>query len=176
MSAKKTLADVGERELLLLGLLRRREMHGYQLSEFLETHLGMFFDLKKGTAYNLLGKMEEVGWVRSREEKEGRRPVRRVFALTPKGESIFQRLLRKFLPEYRYPAFPSNVPVLFLDALPPEETSDLLEERRSGVRDRLTALELHMDHVNHPLLDHQRRILRAELDWLDVLIEGTEKR
>jgi len=175
MSAKKTLADAGERELLLLGLLRGREMHGYQLSEFLETHLGMFFDLKKGTAYNLLGKMEEVSWVTSREEKEGRRPIRRVYAITPKGESIFQRLLRKSLPEYRYPAFPANVPVLFLDALPPEETTDLLEERRSGVRDRLTALELHMDHVAHPLLDHRRRILRAELDWLDVLIEGMEK-
>jgi len=44
-----------ERELLLLGLLRKREMHGYQLSEFLETHLAIFFDIKKATAYNLLG-------------------------------------------------------------------------------------------------------------------------
>lgn len=175
MSAIKTLADAGERELLLLGLLRGREMHGYQLSEFLETHLGMFFELKKATAYNLLGKMEEVGWVISREEKEGRRPIRRVFAITPKGESAFQRLLRKLLPKYQYPAFPANVPVLFLDALPPEEQTDLLRERRGGVRDRLTALDLHMDHVAHPLLDHRRRVLQAELDWLEVLIEGTEK-
>ena len=66
-----------ERELLLLGLLRKREMHGYQLSEFMETHVGIFFDLKKATAYNLLGKMEGKGWVRSREEQEGKRPPRR---------------------------------------------------------------------------------------------------
>ena len=51
---KKTKKKAGERELLLLGLLRRREMHGYQLSEFLDTHLGLFFHLKKATAYNLL--------------------------------------------------------------------------------------------------------------------------
>ena len=61
---------VRERELLLLGLLRKREMHGYQLSEFLETHLVMFFDIKKATAYNLLGKMEKSGWVSSHEEQE----------------------------------------------------------------------------------------------------------
>jgi len=29
-----------ERELLLLGLLRGEEMHGYQLSEFIDSHLG----------------------------------------------------------------------------------------------------------------------------------------
>ena len=74
-----------ERELLLLGLLRKREMHGYQLSEFMETHVGIFFDLKKATAYNLLGKMEGKGWVRSREEQEGKRPPRRVFAITLPG-------------------------------------------------------------------------------------------
>jgi len=150
-------------------------MHGYQLSEFLETHLGMFFDLKKATAYNLLGKMEEVGWVTSREEKEGRRPIRRVFAITPEGEAIFQDLLRRSLPEYRYPAFPGNVPVLFLDALPPGEREGLLKERRGVVRDRLTALETHMDHIAHPLLDHRRKILHAELDWLGTLIEDAEK-
>jgi len=174
MSPRKKLANAGERELLLLGLLRRREMHGYQLSEFFETHLGMFFDLKKATAYNLLGKMEEVGWVSSREEKEGRRPVRRVFAITPQGESIFQDLLRRFLPEYRFPAFPGNVPVLFLDALPPGEKEDLLMERREVVRDHLTALETHMDHFGHPILDHRRRILHAELDWLGALIDDAE--
>jgi len=172
----KKITDAGERELLLLGLLRRREMHGYQLSEFLETHLGMFFDLKKATAYNLLGKMEKVGWVTSREEKEGRRPVRRVFSITPEGESIFQDLLRRVLPQYEYPAFAANVPILFLDALPPGEKRDLLKERRGEVEDRLTALETHMDHVAHPLLDHRRRILQAELDWLGVLIEGAEKK
>lgn len=167
--------DPGERELLLLGLLRQREMHGYQLSEFLEAHLGMFFDLKKATAYNLLRKMEEVDWVTSREEKEGRRPVRRVFTITREGESIFQSLLRKFLPEYRYPAFPANVPVLFLDALPSRERTDLLKTRRAEVTDQLTVLKTHTDHDVHALLDHRRRILQAELNWLDALQGGAKQ-
>jgi len=162
----------GERELLLLGLLRKREMHGYQLSEFMETHLAMFFDIKKSTAYNLLGKMEEKGWVSSREEQEGKRPPRRVFAITPEGERLFQELLRAALPEYRRAAFPGNVPILFLDALPPEELEDLLDQRGDAIRERILALETHLDHVGHPLFDHHLLILKAELQWVEDLLKG----
>ena len=165
-----------ERELLLLGLLRKREMHGYQLTEFMETHLGLFFDIKKATAYSLLGKMEKKGWVTSREEQEGKRPPRRVFAITTQGESLFQELLRGALPEYRRPAFPGNVPMLFMDALPPEELHDLLELRREAIRERMVALETHLDHVAHPLFDHQLLVLRAEQRWVEDLLDGLGKR
>ncbi len=164
-----------ERELLLLGLLRKREMHGYQLSEFLETHLAMFFDIKKATAYNLLGKMEEQGWVSSHEEQEGKRPPRRVFAITPEGETLFQELLRAALPEHRPAAFPGNVPILFMDALPPEELEELLDQRRDAIRERVVALKTHLDHVSHPLFDHKLLILNAELEWVGGLMKGLSK-
>jgi len=165
-------SGAGERELLLLGLLRNREMHGYQLSEFLETHLAMFFDIKKATAYNLLGKMEKRGWVSSREEQEGRRPPKRVFAITDEGETVFQRLLRTALPEFRGAAFPGNVPVLFMDALPKDELEDLLDQRRETIRQKIGDLQAHLDHAGHPLFDHHRLILEAELKWVEGLIGG----
>jgi DNA-binding PadR family transcriptional regulator len=163
-------AGAGERELLLLGLLRQQEMHGYQLSEFLDAHLGLFFDLKKATAYSLLGKMEARGWVRSREEQEGKRPPRRVYAITEEGETLFQELLRRFLGEYRPAVFPGSVPLLFLHALPPEERGSLLERREKALGGLLEALEDHPDPVGHPLLQHKREVLRAEHEWLLGLI------
>ena len=174
--ARKKKGGAGERELLLLGLLRKREMHGYQLSEFMETHLGLFFDIKKATAYSLLGKMEKKGWVTSRKEQEGNRPPRRVFAITDEGEALFQELLRGALPEYRRPAFPGNVPMLFMDALPPEELHDLLHRRQDAIRERMVALETHLDHVAHPLFDHQLLVLRAEQKWVEELLEGLGKK
>ena len=145
-------------------------MHGYQLSEFLETHLAMFFDIKKATAYNLLGKMEKKRWVTSRKEQAGNRPPRRVFTITPEGEAVFQDLLRRALPEYRRAAFPGNVPILFMDALPAEELEDLLDQRMDTIRERIVALKTHLDHVGHPLFDHQLLILEAELSWLEDLL------
>lgn len=166
----------GDRELLLLGLLRQREMHGYQLSDFLDTHLGLFFELKKATAYNALRKMEEKGWVESREEQEGNRPPRRVFAITPEGEALFQERLRDTLAEYRPAVFPGNVPVLFLGALPSEERKSLLQERANRISERLSTLETHIDHLSHPLLDHEREIMKTELDWTRTLMEEGEVR
>ena len=163
-------AAPGERELLLLGLLRQQEMHGYQLSEFLDAHLGLFFDLKKATAYNLLGKMETRGWVRSREEKEGNRPPRRVYTITREGEALFQELLRTFLAQYRPAIFPGSVPILFLHAVPPEERRGLLEKREEALGVYRADLDNHPDHVGHPLLQHKREIVRAEQDWLQGLI------
>ena len=171
-----TKRKAGERELLLLGLLRQREMHGYKLSEFLDTHLGLFFDLKKATAYNVLGRMEERGWVESREEQEGKRPPRRVFAITAEGEALFQERLRSSLAEYRPAVFPGNVPILFLDALSEDERKRLLKMRESLITQRIGTLETHLDHINHPLLDHQLKIMRAERGWVrDLIKDGQDQ-
>ena len=163
--------EAGVRELLLLGLLRQREMHGYQLSEFLDTHLGLFFEIKKATAYNLLQKMEERGWVEARKEQEGNRPPRRVFTITAAGEAVFQEVLRTSLAKFEPAVFPGNVPVLFLSALTVRERRSLLEKRMKEISAHLSALGAHMEHGDHPLLDHQKKILEAERDWTQTLLE-----
>ena len=81
--------------LLLLGLLRSQAMHGYQLSELIESHLGTGVHLTRPTAYRLLNKMTADGWITYREEQEGNYPARRVYSMSPAGETAFQRLLRK---------------------------------------------------------------------------------
>jgi len=55
-----------DRQLLLLGLLRRQEMHGYQLNEFIEEKMHFCIDLKKPTAYYLLDKLAQEGLLISR--------------------------------------------------------------------------------------------------------------
>lgn len=52
-----------ERKLLLLGILRQQEMHGYQLYEFIERDLAACTNLTKPTAYYLLNKMAEDNWI-----------------------------------------------------------------------------------------------------------------
>lgn len=57
-----------ERELLLLGLLRRQDLHGYRLMDFIENNLGACTDLKKPTVYFLLEKMANQGWISASQE------------------------------------------------------------------------------------------------------------
>jgi DNA-binding PadR family transcriptional regulator len=165
-----------ERELLLLGLLREEEMHGYQLNEFIDSHLGETVYLKKPTAYRLLNKMASYGWVTYREEQEGNRPPRRVYALTAKGESQFQKMLRENLVKYEAPEFSGNVGILFLHALSPDEAATLLRQRRESVEELLQQVRCHdaHDHTTMLLLLHQTRHLETELEWLDQVITELE--
>lgn len=161
-----------ERELLLLGLLRNDEMHGYQLNEFIDSHFGVMVDVTKPTAYRLLNKMAEKNWITCREEREGNRPPRRVFAITPEGEIAFQRLLRESLGNFEPIISPGNISLLFLQAIPPGEAAELLQTRRAKVASVLQQVQAH--EVNGEtsafLLLHQTRHLKAELEWLDEVI------
>lgn len=161
-----------ERELLLLGILRRQRMHGYQLTEFIDRYLVMCTDLKKPTAYFLLEKMRQKGWVTFEMGQEGNRPPRRVYQLTPQGEVAFQQMLRESLVEYPPIYFNGDMGLAFLDALPPAEVGALLKQRRDALQSRraeMDAAPLHPGGVQW-MVEHQRFHLSAELDWLDELI------
>ena len=161
-----------ERELLLLGLLRSQDMHGYQLHEAIDSHLGMGVQLTKPTAYRLLSNMAEDGWVTFREEQEGNRPPRRVYAITPKGEVAFQRLLRENLVNYEPSDFTCHIGLAFLDELAPEEAVPLLHSRRAGMEELLESTRAHGEHPGslQLMLERQVHLLAAELDWLDTVI------
>ena len=162
-----------ERELLLLGLLRNAEMHGYQLNAFIDSHLDLMVHLKRPTAYRLLDKMADRGWITYHEEREGNRPPRRVFAITPEGEKAFQRLLRTSLTRFEPLISPGNIGLLFLQTLPPAEAVALLQARRAQVEDTLEQVQAQKAHHESAslLLLHQIRHLQAELEWLDEVID-----
>jgi DNA-binding PadR family transcriptional regulator len=165
-----------ERKLLLLGLLRSREMHGYEINELLDTALGSSVQLKKPTAYRLLAEMADVGWVTSSEEQEGNRPPRRVYAITPRGQAMFRQLLRRSLADYVPAEFRSAICLGFVDQLPPGEAAGLLRQRRAVIRELLRDVAPAGGHSGTLglLVENGARHLEAELAWLDELIESLE--
>lgn len=166
-----------ERALLLLGILRRQDMHGYQLHEFIDMNLAVCADLKKATAYFLLDKMAARGWVTFEQAQEGNRPPRRVYRVTPAGEEAFQRMLRANLSAYMPARFGGDVGFAFIDALKPKEAAHLLRQRRAIMADALAALESTPEHAGGAqlIIEHQRRHLAAELEWLDDVIARVEE-
>ncbi|MEO8392831.1 MAG: helix-turn-helix transcriptional regulator [Chloroflexota bacterium] len=162
-----------DRELLLLGLLRGQEMHGYQLNEIL-SRVNRYIGLKKATVYFLLDKMADSGWITRTDEQDGNRPPRRVYHLTPEGEMIFQQLLRENLAQHHPMQFSGDIGLAFADALPPHELKRLLTDRRAAVEAELAVLRT----TDHPagslrwIIEHQIRHLATELDWLHELIHS----
>ena len=161
-----------EKKLLLLGLLRNQEMHGYQLNEFIENSLPTCIEIKKPTAYYILNKMLADKWVTYTEYQEGNRPPRRVYAITPTGEAAFQKLLRKVLSSYQPAKFDDDIGFAFLDNLSTQEAVVLLSKRRANL---VTHLQVTQAIPLHPgsfqlMVEHQLLHLNTELNWLNEVI------
>jgi DNA-binding PadR family transcriptional regulator len=161
-------------KLLLLGLLRQQNMHGYQLYEFIDRDLSVCTDLKKPTAYYLLNKMAEEGLIGEDQVQEGNRPPRRVYSLTEKGEAEYQRLLRLNLADYSPAYFGGDAGLAFIDTLDVPEARSLLERRRTALAEELASLSEVPRHGGslQLVIDHRLHHLRSELDWLDALVEN----
>ena len=166
-----------ERELLLLGLLRTGESHGYHLMEMLDQHVGLFIGLTKPTAYRLLEEMAREGWLSEREEREGKRPPRKVYTITPAGEKQFGRLLRDCLAQYQPVAYNRDVSLLFLETLPPQEAESILRQRQvqmSALREELSrSVE---QHGGSSILAHHLSHLELDCDHVAKLINTLENR
>jgi DNA-binding PadR family transcriptional regulator len=172
-----------DRQLLLLGLLRAQEMHGYQLNEYIDKQMDFCVDLKRSTAYYLLDKLCREGYVDEETGREGNRPERRVYRITPAGEARFQELLRRNLATYEPPVYGEDIGIIFEHQLAAEEALALLHRRREameGHRARLEALQRSLPPSHTAVIEHHLLHLDAELAWVDRLIaarsEGARRR
>ena len=72
-------------EILILGVLRDEEKHGYQIALDVAEGSAGLFELRHGTLYPILHRLEERGWIRGRWDgaRGGRR--KKVYRLTVAG-------------------------------------------------------------------------------------------
>jgi DNA-binding PadR family transcriptional regulator len=102
-----------EQELILLGLLRERPTHGYEIKKKINEILSLFAGVDLKSIYYPLRVLEQKGLVVKRKNRPGRRPERFVYALTPKGESRFKELLNKSFLDFKRPQFSLDLSLYF---------------------------------------------------------------
>ena len=81
----------GHLDLLLLSVVEEEPSHGYAIIRELRARSGGTFDLKEGTIYPALHRLERSGLLKSRWARgDGPRP-RRLYSLTRKGERALSK-------------------------------------------------------------------------------------
>lgn len=168
-----------DKRLLLLGLLRAQKMHGYQLQQFLDEHMGFFSSLKASTAYYTLERMAEEGLVEAKSERPGNRPTRQVYCITPSGEAAFHELLQENLSSFDFGETGDDVGIAFLNALDPAEAGTLLAKKRARIEQRRAEVDGALERVKaveptHLALLRARLRLEADLAWLDEVETSQE--
>jgi len=168
-----------------LALLVERPMHPYEMYRLMiDRYEHDIVKVKPGTLYHAMTRMAESGLVEAvGTDREGGRPERTTYRITPEGVRVMQERLRALLaePVNEYPCFP--VALGESHNLPREEVLDLLGKRievlaaRVGTtRAMLDAAARTVDEVY--LIDHRFVIdmAAAELDWLRGLVTRIESK
>ena len=87
MEKRKTIAHTG---LLVLSLLSREDMYGYQMIVELERRSDHTFDMKEGTLYPVLHGLERTGAVEAYEQEAPTGRVRKYYHITKKGRVLLK--------------------------------------------------------------------------------------
>lgn len=169
-------------ELAILGLLKERPMHGYQLSRELSDAHGPFWRVSYGSLYPTLRRLERDGAIEAAPRDEvgakgkGRRKT--VYRITERGEEMFLDLLQEAPHEGQAEDARFRVRLAFFRYLAPETRIRLLERRRSTLEDRLAAITEALrspgeqDDYQRSLIEHGRVATESDIAWLSGLIQA----
>jgi DNA-binding PadR family transcriptional regulator len=187
-------------ELPVLGLLKERSMHGYELRKQLGTMLGPFWQVSWGSLYpalRRLAKTEAVEKVIDTPPVKTRRTTRAtstrtapatgigagrrktVYRITPAGEQMFLDMLEESAAAVDAEHF--TLKLAFFRYLAPEARLRLLERRRAYLTEKLVQFRANLrelgeriDSYTLSLQNHSMASTESDIAWIDELI--TEER
>ena len=79
---------VGSSTLLVLTLLEKEDMYGYQMITELSRRSNDTFQMKEGTLYPILHALEKGKYLKSYEQEAPTGRVRKYYRLTPRGREL----------------------------------------------------------------------------------------
>lgn len=178
MSATTPRAQV--LNLAILGYLNEGPQHGYALRKALNLSLGTFRTLSYGSLYPALRRLEESGYISSREDPSivGSPRKRIVYSITDKGRNYLDNELSSVGPgdwedgtfDVRFSMFGSTNSATRLRILEGRYTRML--ERRDALQLWAETAARHADAYATELARHGLAQVNAEVAWLDTMIEN----
>jgi DNA-binding PadR family transcriptional regulator len=172
-------------KLVILGLLQRQQLYGYEIKHIIEDHMGDWTNIAFGSIYFALSKLAKDGMIEKvATEKEGNRPSRSVYQITESGKQEFLNLLREAWSDLEQQYFSIDVALSFSQALPLQEIEGYLQQRLLQVESILEHLDSHqgeqmvrqeIPRVANYIFEHSRVHYQAELEWTRDLLEKVKQ-
>ena len=184
----------GMLELAVLGLLKERTMHGYELRKQLGTMLGPFWQVSWGSLYPALRRLTKIGALEKVAEPKPRRTKgtstkavapaatgrrKTVYRITNVGEELFSAMLEETTTSVDAEHF--TLKLAFFRYLAPEARLSLLERRRAYLTEKLAQFKTNLkelgeriDSYTLSLQNHSMASTERDIKWIDELI--TEER
>ena len=170
--------------LAVMNLLMERPMHPYEMkSTMKERGHDQVIRLKGGSIYDTVERLEVGGFIKSQEtSREGRRPERRVYAITEAGRDEITGWLAELLtqPVSEYPQFAAAL--AFMAALDKDQVARLLKTRIALLDGQIAGADKQLKNfleMGLPRLflvegEYAVAMKRAELEWVRNIVHDIE--
>jgi DNA-binding PadR family transcriptional regulator len=155
--------------LLVLWLLAEQPMHGYGIKRALtDGALRLWFSVEDASIYSLLRTLVKQGHAQAvGVEREGDRPERTLYAITPQGRTHYADLLERACAEPDSAGSPIQAALAALPDIADERLRRALRARRRALRERLAECRRQRAAAPDPAMaDRTLALTRAELAWL----------
>ena len=170
-------------DLLLLGLLLDRPMHGYELYQQIQAEeIDTWFNVSMAGIYYSLGKLHDQGLVAESRQRGGRSTRKSIYRLTEQGRSAFFAAMENQATSHEKVFLDYDVVIYLLNRLPLQRAIPLLEQHQAFLAREAEEVQLALaaerDGSQSPLklavLDHRRRYLEMEQEWLADVVRNTQ--
>jgi DNA-binding PadR family transcriptional regulator len=166
-------------DLAILGLLKERSMHGYELKKQLAQRLGFFWTVSFGSLYPTLKKLERHGLVSKTAPTDYASRRKQVYKITESGEQRLIALLEEG-PSSSWEDEKFSLRLAFFRYLRPETRIRLLERRQQTLEERLREGERSLSRAKRgpadtytlSLMRHGMEVTESDIAWLDELISA----
>lgn len=184
------MKQAGMLELPVLGLLKEKSMHGYELRKQLGAMLGPFWQVSWGSLYPALRRLTKAGAIEKVAEPASARTRRSasragtpktsgrrktVYRITPHGEHVFTTMLEETAAAVDAEHF--TLKLAFFRYLKPETRLALLERRRAYLQEKLAQFKSNLrdyreriDSYTLSLQNHGMAATENDIAWIDELI------
>ena len=161
--------------LLILWLLSEGPLHGYRVKKILDDQsLSFWFPVEYASIYSVLKSLVKKGYVKViAVERDGRRPERTRYAISPSGRKHLVELLAQAWRELPSPADPFQLALAARSELTVDQVNDLNAERIGALQARMGQLgELARSAPAPEMVERLVALTSAELTWLKALLEN----
>ena len=124
-----------QRELFVLGLLRRKSVSAYQLDKAMREHSPLYRSFKRGNVYSLVDRLAAQGLLEcvAAAAKRGPQKTKTLYRLSAAGERRFFDLLRSVLLDVQTEDPALETALVLLGQLKRDAAAELLVERARNV-------------------------------------------
>lgn len=172
-------------DIILMGMLTEEPHNAYEINKIIEARrTRTWLKISTAAVYRNLRRLHDDGHLEAHTTRDGLKPHKTVFSITPEGREYFLEILRESAQSPVGLHFDFDAWVAHVHHLEPGEALDMLDGLRaqlSSIRDELAVVSsFHLGDLPvgaAALVELRLKMLTATLEWVDGFeVDGSGER